>query len=81
MDTSNVTNAFSLSASPARFMNPDATNPKLFALLGSLDLFVIWYMVLIGIGIAVIAKVPRSRGYAVAATVFVVTTIPLLFAR
>jgi len=80
-DTSNITNMFSLSYSPARFLNPDTTNSKVFALLGSLDVFAIWYTVLIGIGIAVIAKVPRSKGYAVAATVFVVTTIPLLFSR
>lgn len=79
MDTTNVTNMFSLSFSPARLMDVDTTNPKLFGLLGSFDLFGLWFTVLVGIGIAVIGKVPRSRGYAAAAMVFVVGTIPLLF--
>lgn len=78
MDTSNVTNMFALSASPARFMNPDATNPKVFGLMGSLEVFAIWFAILMGIGISVMAKVPRGRGYLVAAIVFVIATIPML---
>jgi hypothetical protein len=80
-DTTNVTSPYALGFSPARFMDPDATNGKLLGLLGSLDVFAVWYAVLIGIGIAVIAKVPRSRAYAAAAIVFVVTTIPLFAFR
>ena len=79
MDTTNVTNMFSVSYSPARFMDVDATNPKLFGILGSLDLFGIWCTVLMGIGISVMGKVPRSRGYAAAAMVFVIGVIPALF--
>ena len=59
----------------------DTTNGKLFGLMGSLDVFALWYAVLIGIGIAVMGKVPRSRGFAAAAIVFVVTTIPLFAFR
>jgi hypothetical protein len=81
MDTTNVTTPFDLGFSPARFMNPDTTNGKLLGLMGSLDVFALWYAVLIGIGVAVVAKVPRARGYAVAAIVFVVTTIPLFAFR
>jgi len=81
MDTTNVTSPFALGFSPARFMNPDTTNGKLFGLMGSLDVFALWYAVLIGIGIAVMGKVPRSRGFAAAAIVFVVTTIPLFAFR
>jgi hypothetical protein len=76
MDTSNVTSPFTLSFSPARFMDADATNPKLFALLGSFDLFTLWFTVLVGIGIAVMGKVPRSRGYLAAGLVFIVGVIP-----
>jgi len=75
MDTSTFTNRYSLSASPARFMDPDTTNGKLFALVGSLDVFAIWSTVLIGIGIAVIAKMPRNKAYLGAAIVFVVGTL------
>jgi hypothetical protein len=77
MNTTNVTSPYALGFSPARFMNPDTMNGKLYAILGSFDLFAIWFAVLAGIGIAVIAKVPRSRGYAVSAIVFVVTTLLL----
>ena len=75
MDTSNFTNRYSLSASPAKFMDPDATNPKLFGLLGSLDLFAIWFTILIGIGIAVVGKAPRNKGYIAAVLVFVLGTL------
>ena len=75
MDTSTFTNRYSLSASPARFMDPDATNAKVFGLVGSLDVFAIWSAILIGIGIAVVAKLPRSKGYIAAAIVFVVGTV------
>jgi hypothetical protein len=75
MDTSTFTNRYSLSASPARFMDPDTANAKLFALAGSFDVFAIWSTILIGIGIAVIAKLPRSKGYLGAAIVFVVGTL------
>jgi hypothetical protein len=78
-DTTNVTSPFALGFSPARFMNPDAMNHRLYVLIGNIDLFAVWYAVLIGIGIAVIAKVPRARGYAVAAIVFVLASIPSLF--
>jgi len=75
MDTSTFTNRYSLSASPARFMDPDATNAKLFGLVGSLDVFAIWMTILIGIGIAVVGKMPRSKGYLAAAIVFAVGTL------
>lgn len=80
MDTSNITNMFGLSLSPARFMDPDATNPKVFGLLGGLEPFSIWYTILVGIGIAVIAKVPRAKGYTAAGIVFAIGLLfPLLF--
>lgn len=71
MDTSTANSMYALSASPARFMDPDASNPKLYALAGSLELFSIWSLILIGIGIAVVGKVPRSKGFVAAAVVFV----------
>lgn len=75
MDTSTFTNRYSLSASPARFMDPDATNARIFGLAGSLDVFAIWSAVLIGIGIAVVGKMPRSKGYLASAIVFIVGTL------
>lgn len=80
MDTTNVTSPYALSFSPARFMSPDTTNPKLYGIAASFDVFAIWYTILLGIGIAVIGRVPRSKGYLAAAIVFIVGIIPSLFA-
>lgn len=79
MDATKITSAASLSLTPARFMDPDVSNPKLFALLGNLDPFAIWCYALIGIGIAVVARVPRSKGYLAAAIAFIVGSLPSLF--
>lgn len=79
MDTSTVTSMFSLSLSPARFMDPDTTNPKLFGLMGSLEIFSIWFWILVAIGLSVVAKVPRARGYAAAVVLFILGTLPLMF--
>ena len=73
-DTSNVDNMYDLTASPARFMDESAVSAKLYALAGNLDVFAIWSTILVGIGIAVIGKVPRSRGLLAAGTFFVIST-------
>jgi hypothetical protein len=77
-DTSTITSMYGVMLSPARFIESDAMNPKVLALVGNLEVFSIWYAVLVGIGIAVIAKVPRSKGYTAAAIVFVLTSLPAL---
>jgi hypothetical protein len=83
MDTSNVTSPFDLAISPARFTDPEA-NPALYATLGNLEVFGIWCYILIGLGIAVMGNVPRARGYAVAAVLFIIgslfTVVPAILA-
>jgi Yip1-like protein len=81
MDTTNVTDQFSLSLSPARFMDRDATNPKVYGFLGSLDIFSLWFLLLIGIGVATIGKVPRAKGFVVAGILFVLGLLPALLFR
>ena len=78
-DTSNVTSPFQLTFSPARFMSPDAANHRIMALLSNLDVFSLWFYILMGIGIAVMAKVPRSKGYIAAAIVFVIGALPTIW--
>jgi hypothetical protein len=78
MDISNVTSMHSLSFSPARFMDADTAQRQLLGLMGRLDLFTLWVTLLIGIGIAVIGKVPRARAFAAAAIVWAISTLPLL---
>jgi hypothetical protein len=82
LDTTNITSMHSFGLSPARFMDAESTPKALLALAGRFDLFTIWLTILIGIGIAVIGKVPRSKGYIAAAILFVLgslfTVVPAL---
>lgn len=70
-DTSAVTSPYALTLSPARFMDRDTANAKVYALMGSLDAFRIWAAALQGIGIATMAKQPRAKGWLVTGIVFV----------
>lgn len=63
LDPSTLKSALSLSIGPARFFDPDTTNPLLYQLLGRFDLFTIWVTVLLAIGLYVTGKV--SKGNAV----------------
>ncbi|MGH7622570.1 MAG: Yip1 family protein, partial [Gemmatimonadaceae bacterium] len=53
MDPSKLTSQMSVSLSPARFLDPDASNQLLFQFLGRLDLITIWVTVLLAIGLCV----------------------------
>jgi hypothetical protein len=70
---------YALQLGPARFMDPDASNPLLLALAGRADLFTLWITVLFGIGLAVLGKVPW--GYAVVGAIitWVIGGIPALY--
>ncbi len=73
-DTSMITEPAAVSFSPARFMEAG----KLANMMLNLDVFAVWSVVLIGIGLATMAKVPRAKGYITAAIVFVLFSIPSL---
>ena len=75
MDTSQITSMHSLGASPARFMDPETTSRSTMAIVGRFDVFTIWVTVLIGIGIAVMGKVDRTKGYIAAGLLFVLGTL------
>jgi len=45
------------------FLNPLETNAALYKLASSLDVTTIWYIALMGIGLAIVAGVKRSSGY------------------
>ncbi len=45
------------------FLSPQDTNPALYKLATSLDFTTIWYLVLFGIGLSIVAGVKRSKGY------------------
>lgn len=75
MDTTTITSQHSVGFSPARFMDPDTTQKQLLDLVGRFDVFTLWVTALIGIGIAVVAKVPRSKGFAAAAIVWGIASL------
>lgn len=68
-----------LSWSPARFMDPDG-NWSLAKFLAELDLFTIWWAVLLAIGLAVIGNMSRARAAGVVGAIWLVTSIPALAA-
>jgi hypothetical protein len=45
------------------FLNPQDTGAALYKLASSLDFTSIWYLVLLGMGTAIVGKVKRSSGY------------------
>jgi hypothetical protein len=78
LDPSTFNGRWRVSLGVGRFLDPDATSPALVALLGRLDVFTIWVTVLLAIGLAVTAKIPRSRAAVAAAIVWVLGAAPLL---
>ncbi|HEY4306903.1 MAG TPA: Yip1 family protein [Gemmatimonadaceae bacterium] len=60
MDPSKLNSALAISLSPARFMDPDASNPLVYQLLGRLDITVLWETVLLAIGIYVTGKISKN---------------------
>jgi hypothetical protein len=64
-----------VTASPAHFLSTSTTSPLVVALVQRLDVFTIWCTILLGIGLAVIGKIPRSRAFAAAAIVWVLATV------
>ena len=75
MDPSKLNSAFSLSIGPARFFDPDATNPVLYQLLGRFDLFVIWSTVLLAVGLHVTGKVTKKNAAICGVLVWLVASI------
>jgi hypothetical protein len=55
-------NAFA-PTSVGAFLSPQDTNAALYKLACSLDVTTIWYLVLLGMGTAIVAKVKRGSGY------------------
>lgn len=78
MDEGSLRSFYSVSLSPARFLDPDATDPLVLTLAGRLDLFLLWSTVLIAIGLQVRGGVPRAPSYLAAALVWLLGAVPLL---
>jgi hypothetical protein len=59
----------------AAFLNPLETNAALYALATSLDVVTIWTLFLMGMGLAIVAGVKRSSGYAAVFGWWIITII------
>jgi hypothetical protein len=78
MDPAKLTGQMSISLSPARFMDPDASNPLLFQLMGRLDLITIWVTILLAIGLYVTGKVSKERAAVFGILIWIVGSLPAL---
>jgi hypothetical protein len=78
LDPSTLNGQYRVALSPARFFDPDTASPVVIALLGRIDLFTIWSTVLLAIGLAVVARIPRSRAAIAAVVVWVLGSLPAL---
>jgi hypothetical protein len=73
-----ITSRYSVTLGIGRFLSPD-TDPVVLTLLGGIDLFTIWTLVLMVIGVSVVARVTKQRAAAVVAAVWIVGMLPGLF--
>jgi hypothetical protein len=78
MDPAKLTSQLSISLSPARFMDPDATNAVLYQTLGRLDLITIWVTVLLAIGVYVTGKVTKERAVVFGILIWIIGSLPAL---
>lgn len=79
LDTATMRGRFQLSFGVGRFLDPDTTSMGLLGILGRVDLITIWITILVGIGISVVGKVPRSQGMLAAALIWVLGALPAVW--
>jgi hypothetical protein len=79
LSPNSITSQYSVSLSPARFLDP-GTNPLILSLLGALDVFTLWSVALIGVGIYITARIGKDRAALAAALVWVAGLVPAVFA-
>ena len=78
LDTSKFTGRYQFSWGAGRFIDP-AMSQGMQNLLGRIDIFTIWATLLIAIGLAYSAKVPKSKAYAGAAIIWVLGALPAVY--
>lgn len=74
-DTTNFTGRYQFSWGVGRFLD-SSMSQGMQNLLGRIDLFTLWTTLLIAMGLAYSAKVPKSKAYAGAAVVWVLGALP-----
>lgn len=74
-----IKSRFGLSLGVGRFLDPDHASPYLLAVLGRVDLFTLWVTLLLGIGLAVMGRIPRGRAFIGAGLMWVIGALPGLW--
>lgn len=75
LDGSNARSLADFSLGPARFLDPLTMSPAVLTLISNLDLFRLWQIALVAIGVAIVARVPKSTGAVVAVLMFAISAI------
>lgn len=75
-DPAHMKGLFSVTVGPGFFLDPATTSPAVYAVVGRLDLFTLWVTVLLGIGLHVTGKVPKTKAYIVAAVIWIIGALP-----
>lgn len=75
MDSSNAVSLYDLSIGPARFMDAKTVSPAIMALVGGLDLFSIWQLVIYAAAVATVARVQRSTGIVAAVVAWAIGAV------
>ena len=75
LDVSTITASEKIGFSPARFLSQESTSPFLYGALKTLDLFTIWWVVVIAIGVRVTGRGTKNTTIAFAATWIIVSAL------
>jgi len=70
-----ITSPFSASLGPARFLDARTADAALLAVLGGIDIFTFWNVVITAVGVSVIAKTARSNGWIVSVIAWALSVI------
>lgn len=79
MDPASITGRWSVTVGLGRLFDPDTTSAVLLAIVGRVELFLIWVTVLIGVGTYVLGKVTKAQAAMVAVLVWVIGALPSVF--
>lgn len=77
-DTSKLNAAAQITVSPARFLDPNTTNPILLAVLMRLDVFILWETALLAIGVYVMGKISKENAWVFGIVIWLLGTLPAL---
>lgn len=77
MDPADMNRVYDVTLSAARFA-PDGTSELVLALLSRIDVFTIWATILLGIGLHVTGKVPKTNAMIAAFIVFIIGSLPVV---